>query len=118
MYEGDRARKETLVEYGFRLPSALDNRPLTFEEFEQFMRHVVFVSATPEAYELEKTWIYKLYKRLLVPLMVRPARRWAFLAGVAVLLALALALIPLKLVTVKMLPLPRSLLTVASPPYI
>jgi excinuclease ABC subunit B len=55
MYRGDRSRKETLVKYGFRLPSALDNRPLTFDEFEQFMRQVVFVSATPEAYELEKS---------------------------------------------------------------
>jgi excinuclease ABC subunit B len=55
MYRGDRARKETLVEYGFRLPSALDNRPLKFEEFEQYMRHVVFVSATPGDYELQKS---------------------------------------------------------------
>ena len=51
MYNGDRARKTTLVEYGFRLPSALDNRPLKFEEFEGKMRQVVFVSATPAAYE-------------------------------------------------------------------
>ncbi|MBO2522114.1 MAG: excinuclease ABC subunit B [Firmicutes bacterium] len=51
MYRGDRSRKETLVEYGFRLPSALDNRPLTFEEFEQHMNQVVFVSATPGPYE-------------------------------------------------------------------
>ena len=51
MYNGDRARKTTLVEYGFRLPSALDNRPLKFEEFEQRMRQVVFVSATPAEYE-------------------------------------------------------------------
>ena len=53
MYNGDRARKTTLVEYGFRLPSALDNRPLRFEEFEQRMRQVVFVSATPAEYEKE-----------------------------------------------------------------
>ena len=53
MYNGDRARKTTLVEYGFRLPSALDNRPLKFEEFEAKMRQVVFVSATPAAYEQE-----------------------------------------------------------------
>ncbi|MEO7392826.1 MAG: excinuclease ABC subunit UvrB [Ramlibacter sp.] len=53
MYNGDRARKTTLVEYGFRLPSALDNRPLKFEEFETRMRQVVFVSATPAAYENE-----------------------------------------------------------------
>ncbi len=51
MYNGDRARKTTLVEYGFRLPSALDNRPLKFEEFERKMRQAVFVSATPAAYE-------------------------------------------------------------------
>jgi excinuclease ABC subunit B len=51
MYNGDRARKTTLVEYGFRLPSALDNRPLKFEEFEGKMRQVMFVSATPQAYE-------------------------------------------------------------------
>jgi excinuclease ABC subunit B len=51
MYNGDRARKTTLVEYGFRLPSALDNRPLKFEEFEARMHQVVFVSATPAAYE-------------------------------------------------------------------
>ncbi len=53
MYNGDRARKTTLVEYGFRLPSALDNRPLKFEEFEGKMRQVVFVSATPANYEKE-----------------------------------------------------------------
>jgi len=52
MYNGDRSRKETLVRYGFRLPSALDNRPLKFHEFEQYMRQVVFVSATPGPYEL------------------------------------------------------------------
>jgi excinuclease ABC subunit B len=51
MYNGDRSRKLTLVEYGFRLPSALDNRPLKFEEFEARMRQVIFVSATPAAYE-------------------------------------------------------------------
>ncbi len=51
MYHGDRSRKSTLVEYGFRLPSALDNRPLTFEEFEQRIGQVVFMSATPAAYE-------------------------------------------------------------------
>ncbi len=53
MYRGDRARKENLVDYGFRLPSALDNRPLRFDEFEKFMRRVVFVSATPAEYERE-----------------------------------------------------------------
>ena len=55
MYSGDRARKMSLIEHGFRLPSALDNRPLNFMEFESLMRQVVFVSATPAAYELEKT---------------------------------------------------------------
>jgi excinuclease ABC subunit B len=54
MYRGDRSRKETLVEYGFRLPSALDNRPLKFEEFETRVKQVVYVSATPGPYELEK----------------------------------------------------------------
>src|SRR6266478_3410267 len=51
MYKGDRSRKETLVEYGFRLPSALDNRPLRFEEFEQMAPQMIFVSATPASYE-------------------------------------------------------------------
>lgn len=55
MYNGDRARKETLVEYGFRLPSALDNRPLTFKEFEQKAPQSIYVSATPGDYELEQT---------------------------------------------------------------
>ena len=55
MYRGDRSRKETLVEYGFRLPSALDNRPLKFEEWEQLAPQAVYVSATPGAYELEHT---------------------------------------------------------------
>ncbi len=54
MYRGDRSRKETLVEYGFRLPSALDNRPLTFEEFEERINQVIYVSATPGDYEIEK----------------------------------------------------------------
>ena len=54
MFNGDRARKTTLVEHGFRLPSCLDNRPLRFEEFEQMWKQVVFVSATPGPYELEK----------------------------------------------------------------
>jgi excinuclease ABC subunit B len=54
MYNGDRARKETLVEFGFRLPSALDNRPLKFNEFEKRIHQVVYVSATPGPYELEK----------------------------------------------------------------
>jgi excinuclease ABC subunit B len=55
MYHGDRSRKETLVEYGFRMPSALDNRPLTFEEFEHRMNQIVYVSATPGSYELTKS---------------------------------------------------------------
>ena len=54
MYNGDRARKETLVEYGFRLPSALDNRPMSFEEFETLVNQAIYVSATPGNYELEK----------------------------------------------------------------
>ena len=53
LYNGDRSRKETLVEYGFRLPSALDNRPLRFEEFEKIINQVIYVSATPGDYELE-----------------------------------------------------------------
>lgn len=55
MYNGDRARKENLVEYGFRLPSALDNRPMKFEEFSSMLDQVIFVSATPSDYELEKS---------------------------------------------------------------
>jgi len=55
MYHGDRSRKETLVEYGFRLPSALDNRPLTFEEFEHRVNQAIYVSATPGPYELTKS---------------------------------------------------------------
>ena len=55
MYRGDRSRKETLVEFGFRLPSALDNRPLKFEEFEQICPQTIYVSATPGDYELKKT---------------------------------------------------------------
>ena len=65
MYRGDRSRKETLVEYGFRLPSALDNRPLQFEEFEGLSRQVIFVSATPGPYELERT-------KTVIDLVVRP----------------------------------------------
>jgi excinuclease ABC subunit B len=66
MYRGDRSRKETLVEYGFRLPSALDNRPLKFEETEARISQVVYVSATPADYELQKA------KKALVELIVRP----------------------------------------------
>jgi len=55
MYNGDRSRKQTLVDYGFRLPSALDNRPLRFDEFEKRVKQIVFVSATPGPYELDKS---------------------------------------------------------------
>jgi excinuclease ABC subunit B len=55
MYKGDRSRKKNLVDYGFRLPSAYDNRPLEFKEFEQYMKNVVFVSATPAEYEMKKS---------------------------------------------------------------
>ena len=54
MYAGDRSRKQSLVDYGFRLPSAMDNRPLCFEEFESLINQTVFVSATPGPYEREK----------------------------------------------------------------
>ncbi len=55
MYKGDRSRKETLIRYGFRLPSAFDNRPLKFEEFDKHINNVIYVSATPSSYELEKS---------------------------------------------------------------
>ena len=55
MFNGDRSRKQTLVDYGFRLPSALDNRPLKFDEFESHIKNVICTSATPGDYELEKT---------------------------------------------------------------
>jgi len=80
MFNGDRARKTTLVEYGFRLPSALDNRPLKFEEFETKMRQVMFVSATPAAYEQQKAG--QVVEQLVRPtglvdptVEVRPATR-------------------------------------------
>src|SRR3984885_1945195 len=66
MYRGDRARKETLVDYGFRLPSALDNRPLKFEEFEQHVRHAIYVSATPGEYELNKA------QGVIIEQLIRP----------------------------------------------
>ncbi len=66
MYRGDRSRKQTLVDFGFRLPSALDNRPLTFDEFNMFLNQVVYVSATPGDYELEKS------NGLVVEQVVRP----------------------------------------------
>ncbi len=65
MYHGDRSRKETLVEYGFRLPSALDNRPLNFTEFEQRINHVIYTSATPAEYEYE-------HSQQVVEQLVRP----------------------------------------------
>ena len=55
MYEGDRSRKQTLVDFGFRLPSALDNRPLRFDEFLQRIGQTIFVSATPGSYELRNS---------------------------------------------------------------
>jgi len=79
MYRGDRSRKETLVEFGFRLPSALDNRPLRFDEFERKMRRCIFVSATPAEYELERS--SQVAEQVVRPtglvdprLEVRPAR--------------------------------------------
>ena len=66
MYGGDRSRKENLVEYGFRLPSAMDNRPLTFEEFESLQNQVIFVSATPSDYELNKS------EGIIVEQIIRP----------------------------------------------
>ncbi len=74
MHAGDRSRKETLVQYGFRLPSALDNRPLTFEEFENMINQVICVSATPGPYELEKIGVRKLGEKslFLVQQVIRP----------------------------------------------
>ncbi len=79
MYKGDRSRKETLVDYGFRLPSALDNRPLRFDEFERKMRRCIFVSATPADYELARS--SQIAEQVVRPtglidprLEVRPAR--------------------------------------------
>jgi excinuclease ABC subunit B len=80
MYRGDRARKQTLVEYGFRLPSALDNRPLNFEEFETMVHQVIYVSATPGPYELRQTQ-NRVVEQIIRPtglmdpeLSVRPVR--------------------------------------------
>jgi excinuclease ABC subunit B len=79
MYKGDRSRKETLVEYGFRLPSALDNRPLRFEEWEQLAPQMIFVSATPGPYEADKSG--RIVEQLVRPtglidpvIELRPAR--------------------------------------------
>jgi excinuclease ABC subunit B len=66
MYEGDRSRKQTLVDFGFRLPSALDNRPLKFQEFEKVIRKFMMVSATPGTYELNRS------KKYIVDLVIRP----------------------------------------------
>ena len=66
MYEGDKSRKQTLVEYGFRLPSCLDNRPLTFKEFENLAKQVIFVSATPSDYEIKKS------KKKVIEQIIRP----------------------------------------------
>jgi excinuclease ABC subunit B len=81
MYRGDRSRKETLVEFGFRLPSALDNRPLSFQEFETFTNQVVYVSATPGDYEREQVG-GRVVEQLIRPtgltdpeVVVRPARQ-------------------------------------------
>src|SRR5258708_36938528 len=65
MYHGDRSRKKNLVEYGFRLPSALDNRPLTFEEWENRVNQVIYVSPTPGPYELTKSagvWVEQIIR--------------------------------------------------------
>ena len=62
MYNGDRSRKETLIEYGFRLPSAFDNRPMKFKEFEDSVNQIIYVSATPADYELENQKEYLLSK--------------------------------------------------------
>jgi len=80
MYNGDRMRKQTLVEHGFRLPSALDNRPLKFDEFESMIHRCIFVSATPAKYELEKCGgviveqRFRPTGRLAPPMSVRPVR--------------------------------------------
>jgi len=79
MYRGDRSRKETLVEFGFRLPSALDNRPLKFEEFESRINQIIYLSATPGPYELDK--VSHVIEQIIRPtglidpkILVRPAR--------------------------------------------
>src|SRR3989304_1204118 len=80
MYRGDRSRKETLVEYGFRLPSALDNRPLMFEEFKERVRQVIYVLATPSDYE-RRAGNGRIVEQIIRPtglsdpsLSVRPAK--------------------------------------------
>ena len=69
MYHGDQSRKRTLVDYGFRLPSALDNRPLSFDEFEQRIDQIMFVSATPGPYEEE-------HELLRAEQVIRPTGFW------------------------------------------
>ncbi|MFW5879733.1 MAG: DEAD/DEAH box helicase family protein, partial [bacterium] len=78
MYAGDKSRKDSLVEYGFRLPSAYDNRPLVFHEFEKYMKKVLFVSATPARYEIDKS--YQIVEQIIRPtglidpeVVIRPA---------------------------------------------
>lgn len=72
MYNGDQSRKRVLIEHGFRLPSALDNRPLKFEEFEEKVPQVVYVSATPRNYEKEKSIDAKTSEKLIVEQIIRP----------------------------------------------
>jgi len=67
MYNGDRSRKQTLIDYGFRLPSALDNRPLKFDEFEERMGQTIYLSATPEEYELQKSGKENIAEQLIRP---------------------------------------------------
>ncbi|MFW6148477.1 MAG: helicase-related protein, partial [Atribacterota bacterium] len=78
MYAGDKSRKDSLVKYGFRLPSAYDNRPLVFHEFEKYMKKVLFVSATPARYEIDKS--YQIVEQIIRPtglidpeVVIRPA---------------------------------------------
>jgi excinuclease ABC subunit B len=75
MYRGDRSRKETLVEYGFRLPSALDNRPLNFEEFERRVHQAVYVSATPGDWEMERSG-RRPVEQLIRPTGLRASGCW------------------------------------------
>jgi excinuclease ABC subunit B len=70
MYHGDRSRKETLVEYGFRLPSALDNRPLNFTEFNKRINQVIYTSATPSEYEYTQS-------SQIAEQLVRPTGSWS-----------------------------------------
>src|SRR5690606_3959312 len=67
MYKGDRSRKETLINYGFRLPSAFDNRPLKFDEFENKIKKTIYVSATPSAWEIQKAGRDNVVEQLVRP---------------------------------------------------